>query len=131
MIVKFEVSLLLGIARPKINVGLIPYLEVPLTDLVRTVAINQMLCEGSDQRVPSIQVLWGRGGGLVPKCVRFRIRSKFLRHETNFDKRTNAVLQYPVIYLIDVTEVVYGRPLCVFVIHADFVVKYGVKADIL
>src|SRR5262249_12272616 len=48
MIVKLEVSLLLGIAGPKINIRFIPYFEVPFADFVRTIAIDQMLRKSRD-----------------------------------------------------------------------------------
>ena len=62
---------------------------------------------------------------------RVGIEGELFRHEADLDDGLDAVLQQAVVDLVDVGEVIDGVAVLVFVVDADFVVKDGVKTDVL
>ena len=65
---------------------------------------------------------------LVPERVqRVRVERKLFRHEADLHNRAHAILQEPVIDLIDIGEVIDGIAVLVFVVYAYFVMKNGMK----
>ena len=52
VIVEFELSGLLGVAGPEVDVGLVPDFEIPLRDFVDAVAVDQKLREVVNEEVP-------------------------------------------------------------------------------
>ncbi len=132
MIVKLKIGFELRIARPEINVGLVPDLKVPLGNFLNTVTLDEMLREMRDHVVPATPILGRRDHRLVPERVHGgRRHRKFARHETEFHERAHAVLQQAIVDLIDVREVVNRRTLLVFVVEADLIVEDGMKAYLL
>ena len=66
-VVKLVVRLLLRIARPEIEVRLVPDLEIPLRDFVDSVAIDQMLREVRNEIAPFLIACRRRNDRLVPE----------------------------------------------------------------
>src|SRR5579864_6258365 len=58
------------------------------------------------------------------------IERQLFGHEAYFDKRPHAILQQPVIDLVDIGEVIYRVSVLVLVIDAHLIVEYGVEAYI-
>ena len=58
VVVEFEVGGLLGIANPEVDVGFVPHFELPGGDFVDAVALDEVLSEGGDHRVPQRVVAW-------------------------------------------------------------------------
>ena len=59
MVVKLPVEAeIVRIAAPKIQIGFIPDLEIPLANFVNSVAFDQVFGELRDQRIPPIPVFW-------------------------------------------------------------------------
>src|SRR6266700_3413327 len=78
---------------PEINIGLVPDFEIPLRDLVDTVALDEMAREILDELFPLGPIFWRRDVLLVPKRMkRVWVGGKLLGHEAEFDKRTNMIL---------------------------------------
>ena len=76
VVVELEVGLLGGAADPEVDVGLVPDLEVPLRDLVKAIALNQVLGEGGNEGVP-LGVVGRRGDDLlVPEGVVGQLRGE-------------------------------------------------------
>ncbi len=132
VIVQLPVSGLLRIARPKIEIRLVPDFKVPLRNLIDAVAVDQVPGELGDEVVPLIPVFGWRDVLLVPERMeRVLVRRQFLRHETQFDERTNTVVQQAVINLIDIRKVVQGMTLGVFVVDSNLIMKNGMEAHVL
>src|ERR1700686_3807887 len=130
VVVQRPVSGLLRLACPKIEIGLIPHLEVPPADLVDSVTLDQVPGERRDQRIPPAIVLGRRNDGTVPEALSYIAAGELTRHEAELDERSNAVGEQAIVHLVDVREVVYGLSLRTFRVHAELVVEDGVKADI-
>src|ERR1035437_7064399 len=62
---------------------------------------------------------------------RIRIECQSFRHEADFYKGPDTVLQQSVIDLVDIGEVVDGITVLIFVIDPHFVVQDGVKAHVM
>src|SRR5665213_396720 len=59
-IIELKVGGLLWLSSPKIDVRLVPNLEIPLRHLIDAIAIHQMLCEVVNQFLPLRIVFWRR-----------------------------------------------------------------------
>src|SRR5581483_2276847 len=89
-----------------------------------------MFGELVNEIAPSIIIFWRRWRWFVPERMKNRAGGQFFRHEAQFDKRTYTVIQKSVVDLIYVGEIVNGLAFRIFVVKADFVMKYCVKPDI-
>ena len=58
------------------------------------------------------------------------VGGKLLRHEADLDHRAHSFLQQTVVDLINIGEVVHRVAVLVFVIDFQFVMQYGVAADV-
>ena len=106
VVIQLEISGLLWIARPEVDVWFVRDLEVPLSHLIETIAIDEMLRKSADEAVPFLVVLRRSDDRLVPEGMHILAQRELLRHEAEFDKRPHAVLQQTVIDLIDVGKIV-------------------------
>ena len=132
VIVKLEVSGLFRIARPKIEIRLVPNFKVPLRDLIDAVAVDEVLGELGDEIVPLIPVFGWRDVLLVPESMkRVLVRGQCFGHETQFDERTHPVVQQAVVDLIDIRKVVQRMALGILVVDSNFIVEDGVEAHVL
>src|SRR5580698_4610228 len=131
MVVELPVSRLPKISGPKIQVGFVPNLEIPLRDFVDAVAIDQVFGERGDEVFPLAPILWRRHVGLVPESMQGVMSSQLLRHEAQLNKRSHVFGEQTVIDLIDVGKVVRGATLAVFVIQTDFVVENRMEANVI
>src|SRR6185437_16723082 len=85
VIVELEIALLTRNAAPKVDVGFVPDLEIPLGHLVRPEVLHQVAREGCDEAIPFLQALRRRDVGLVPEGVKpVRVKGELLRHEADF-----------------------------------------------
>src|SRR5712664_4768930 len=131
VIVQIVVRGLLWVTRPKVDIGLIPYFEIPLCDLILAVSLHQMPRERLDKLLPFAPVLWRSNILLVPERVQgVRIGGELLGHEAQFDERTHFVVQQSIVDLIDIGKVVDRFAGSVFVVNADFVMEDGVEAHV-
>ncbi len=132
VIVKLPVGRLFRIARPEINIRLVPDFKIPLRNLVDAVPIHQMLCELGDEIVPLVPVFGWGDILLVPKWMQgVFVRRQLLWHKTQLDKRAHTVGQQAIVDLINVGEVVHRMPLGVLVINSDFIMEDGMEAHVL
>src|SRR5580704_9120021 len=69
VIVKFPITCLLGLAAPKIQIGFVPDLEVPLRNFIDAVAIDEMFRKRADEVIPFAPVLGRRNVRPVPENV--------------------------------------------------------------
>src|SRR4249920_614185 len=92
-VVKPEVSRLLRLAHPEVDVRLVPHFEVPARDLRLAVAIDQMLRKATDQLPPFLPIAWRRHDRFVPERMKRRLGRQLPRHEAQLDKRTDAIRQ--------------------------------------
>ena len=132
VVVQFEIGRLLGIAAPEIDIGFVPYLEIPARDFIDAVAIDEVPRERLDHGVPFRIAFRRHHVGAVPeRVVLRRIGTQRLRHEAQFDERFDPVRQEAVVDLVDVGKVV-GNPAVLIAIHdADVVVEDAVEAHVL
>src|SRR5271166_2422824 len=131
MVVQFEIRFLSGRSLPEVDVWFVPHFEIPRGDFVDAVALDQVPGELRDHVVP-LGVILRRGDvGAIPKCLDVRTRSKLVRHETELDKRLDAICQKTVVNLVNVGKVVNRPTVFVFVVNADFVVEDRVEAHVL
>ena len=131
VVVQGEVGGLLRLAGPEADVRLVPHLEVPAGDFIDAVALDQVLRQRADHRVPFGIVLRRRDVRAVPECLqRGRVGGQFRRHEAEFDERLEAVLEQAVVDLVDVGEIVGNLPLRVALHQAHVVVEDAVEADV-
>src|ERR1700688_4181074 len=91
VVVQLPVSLLPGVSGPEIQVGFIPYFEVPLRNLVDAVAFNQVLHEGGYQTIPAAPILWRRNIGLVPERMKNGPGCQFIWHKADLNERPHAI----------------------------------------
>src|SRR5580658_6094376 len=90
-----------------------------------------MLSEMGHQIFPPLHAFWWRDILFVPEGVkRIRVECQLLRHKADLDKRPHAVFQEAVINLIDISEVVYGISMFVFVVDTKFVMKNCMEANV-
>ena len=91
-----------------------------------------MVYEGRYHRIP-LRISFGPGNiGSIPESENIlRVLRHFLRHEAQFDERTNTQIQKTIVNLIDVGEVIDSVTLGVDRIKTDLVVKYSMKTHIL
>ena len=80
----------------------------------------------SDQRS---QIAWRRDQPDVVEHPGSGVGGQRLRHERQLDDRPEAGREQPVDHAIDRLEVVLGRPVSGFPIHAQDVVQDGMRAD--
>src|SRR5277367_5440448 len=91
-----------------------------------------MACEMRDEVIPAFKALWRRDVLLVPEGMKsVGVERELPRHEADFDNGPDAALEEPVVDFVDIREVVDGIAVFVFVVNADFVMKDGVKANVL
>ena len=88
-----------------------------------------MLGELVNQIIPFAPIFRRRDVLLVPESVGGILGRQFLRHETQLDKGTHAVLQETVVDLVDVGEVVNRMALAVLVVNAHVIEENRVEAD--
>ena len=68
VVVELEVSWLLRVADPEVDVGFVPYFEAPLGYFFDAVAVDEVLGEGGDHGVPERVVLGGETFCLYQKA---------------------------------------------------------------
>src|SRR5262249_20272230 len=91
----------------------------------------EMFGQSGHQVIPLFPVLGRRHDRLVPEGLVDGLRRKLWRHETQFDKRTDTLLEQTVVDLIDIRKVVEGRSLSVLVVKTDFILQNAMEANIL
>ncbi len=68
---------------------------------------------------------------LVPERMGRILGRQLLGHKAKLDERTHSVLQKTVVDLVNIREVVNRPARAVLVVHAHFVEKNSVEADVL
>ena len=130
IVVELEIGLLRRPSGPEINVGLVPDLEVPIGHLVDSVAIDQVLSKGADERIP-LRIIGGRRNNrLIPEGMVVQPRSQQLGHEAQLNERLDPIGQQAVIDLVNIVKVVDRVVLPVFGVNPYLIVENGVEADI-
>lgn len=107
VVIKLKIGLLRRPSGPEIYVGLIPDFKVPTGHLVDTIAIDQVLREGVDERVPFRIIGRRRNYRLIPEGVIVKPRRQQLGHEADLNERLHSIGQQPVVNLVHVVEVIY------------------------
>src|SRR5260370_2600957 len=130
VVIQFPVSILFWLSCPKINIGLIPYFEIPLRNFIDAVAIHQMVGKCVDQIIPAVPVRWRRDIALIPEGVKQIAGCQLVGHKTDLHKRPDSICQQTIVNLIDVGEVVDWSPLVILAINAHFVVENGMEANV-
>src|SRR5271155_3687348 len=103
VIIQFKVAFLSRNATPEINIWFVPNFEVPLRNLIDTISIDKMLREMSHQAIPPLHAFGRRHIWLVPEWMqRIWVKRKLLWHKANFNDRSHAVFQKPVVDLIHI-----------------------------
>ena len=121
----------LGFSRPEVNIGFVPILEIPLRNFLRTVTLDEVLGEVTDQVITFRVVFWRKDILFVPERMDGLPRRQLARHETDLDERPHSVFEQPVVNLADIRKVVNRIAVFSFIVNAQFVMKDGVEADIL
>src|SRR5258706_15591137 len=130
VVIQFPISILFWLSRPEINVGLVPYFEIPLRNFIDAIAIYQMAGKCRDQIVPAVPVLGRRDIWPVPKWLKPIGGRQLIGHKTDFNKRPDPVRQQTIVNLIYIGEVVDWPPLVILAINAHFIVKNGMEANV-
>src|SRR5215472_13679307 len=89
-----------------------------------------MLREMGNEITPFIVARGRRNDRCVPKGMTNFFGRELARHKTQFDERTNAILQQAVINLVDVGEIINWRAAGVFAVHPYFVLEDRMEADV-
>src|SRR5271165_684656 len=131
MVVQFEIRFLSGRSLPEVDVGFVPHLEIPRSDFINAVALDQVPGELCNHVVPFGIILRRGDVGAIPKRLDVRTRSELVGHETELDKRLDAIGQQTIVNLVDVGEVVDRLSVLVFVVNTDFIVEDGVETHVL
>ena len=101
-----KVGFLLRRSHPEVQVGFVPDLEVPVRNLVNAIAIDKVLREGGDQRVP-LRITWQAASDrLVPECLVSSRAAKALGMNPSSTKGPNPVRKHAVVDLIDIGPVI-------------------------
>ena len=90
-----------------------------------------MLRELFDKFIPPVPIFWRGHVGLVPERMQELFGRQFLGREAQLNERPYAIGQQAVVNLIDVGKVIDGLALLIFVVQSHFVMKDGVKANVL
>ena len=128
--IKLKIRVLGRLARPEVDVGLVPDLEVPLPDLIDAVTLDEMPRERADQLCPLLVRLRRVRQRLVPERMRLLRGGQRRRHEAQLDERPHAVGQHAVVDLIHVRPVVDRLPFLGLAVDAVLVVEDVVEADV-
>src|SRR6516165_8251480 len=96
-IIESVVGFFSGFASPKIEIGLIPNLEIPAGYLVDPVSFDKVMGEFSNELVPLARVAGWGDIGMVPEGMGNVSLRHFLGHETQFDKWTDPNVEQAII----------------------------------
>ncbi len=126
-VIKFEIGLLVSALEETRQIGLVPDLEVPASDLFDAVALAQMRDERRDEVRPAVQPRMRRVAvpmeDLVLGCL------QRLGREAQLDERLDLLRQQSVVQLVDLGPIV--DRLAVLHPHgAEHVVENGVETDV-
>jgi hypothetical protein len=126
------IGFLLRFARPEIDIGFVPNLEIPLSHLLNAVSRYQMARELENQLVPLPRIARRGHVGVIPERVRARSHRHFFRHETEFDKGANSNLQQTIVDQVNSREIQDQVSRSVLpAIDTRLVFKDSMKPDIL
>src|ERR1700690_2861669 len=106
VVVKLPIACLPGHPGPKIQIGFVPYLEVPLCNFIDAIAIDEVPGKYRHEAVPLTPILRWRHVRFVPKAMQGILSSQLLWHEAQLNKRPHTVGQQAVIDLIHIGEIV-------------------------
>src|ERR1035438_8465180 len=90
-----------------------------------------MFSERRYKVTPTVPILRRGDIWVVPKGLESMASRQLIGHETDLDERPYSGGEQSVVDLVNVREVVNRMPLAVFGIDADFVVKNGMKANVV
>src|SRR5206468_4525561 len=98
-LIKVEIGLPVGLLPEAVEVGLVPYLEIPAAHLVLAVALLEMADEGGDQVVPGLGLRM-RGIAVPPEDFVFGGLQR-LRREAQLDEWPDPPREQVVVKLVD------------------------------
>src|SRR2546421_1047213 len=99
----------LGAGPEYFEVGFVPDLEAPLTDLLDAVAFHQVRGEMMVQFSPAIPVAWRRDDASVCEDGGFGVGCQVVRHEREFYDGPQTYVQQPVIDAVNAGEIVLSN----------------------
>src|SRR5215472_15031278 len=130
--IQVEVGLHTGNTTPEVDIRLVPYFEVPLRNLINPKVVNEILCERTDQIIPSLHALRRRDILLVPEGMQvIRIERQLLRHEADLNNRPHTLRNQALVDLIDIGEVINRIAMVILVVHAKLIMQDRVESQVL
>src|SRR5271166_3597015 len=130
-VIKSVIGFLLRLPSPKIEVGFVPNLEVPIGHILYAISLYEVLGEPKNQLIPLMRIARWRHIWVVPELVRSRPLGQFLRHETQFDKRIHPNLSHAIVDQVNAGEIQQQIARWILTpIDSHLVLKNSVKPDV-